>query len=66
MSGPGPAPVYRADLAVPADITGPPAISPPYGSDEHGRPIGVPLIGRCFEDAGRLGLAAALEDRAQA
>lgn len=59
-------PVDQADLTVLANITGLPAISLPYRSDEQGRPIGLQLIGRRFEDAALLSLAAAVEARAEA
>ena len=51
---------YRA--TVPWDLTGSPAISVPFGWSSEGLPIGVQLVGRHFDEATLLRVAAALEE----
>ena len=46
---------------IPADLTGSPAISVPFGWSEDGLPIGVQLIGRHLEEGLLLRVASALE-----
>ena len=46
---------------IPADLTGSPAISVPFGRSEEGLPIGVQLIGRHLDEATVLRAASALE-----
>ena len=46
---------------IPADLTGSPAISVPFGWSPEGLPIGVQLIARHFDEATLLHAAAALE-----
>jgi amidase len=43
------------------NITGQPAISLPLGTTSAGLPVGVQLIGRPFDEAGLLRMAAQLE-----
>ena len=45
----------------PVNVTGQPAIALPAGFDEDGLPVSVQLVGRPFEDAGLVRVAAALE-----
>lgn len=43
--------MYQSDLfTVPANLTGCPAISVPFGEDADGLPIGLQLMGRAFEE----------------
>lgn len=43
--------MYQSDLfTVPANLTGSPAISVPFGEDAEGMPIGIQLMGRAFEE----------------
>ena len=54
------------DLAItpftfPFNITGQPAISLPLGRSADGLPIGVQLVGRLFDEARLIGLAAQIE-----
>ncbi len=46
---------------IPADLTGSPAISVPFGWSQEGLPIGVQLMGRHFDEATVLHAASALE-----
>ena len=46
---------------IPANLTGSPAISVPFGWSQEGLPIGVQLIGRHFDEATVLRAASALE-----
>lgn len=48
-------------FCLPANLTGMPATSIPCGLDERGLPVGLQLMGRCFDDALVLGGAAAAE-----
>lgn len=44
--------MYQSDLfTIPANLTGCPAITVPFGKDEKGLPIGLQLMGRAFEEA---------------
>ena len=53
---------YPADVyTVPANLTGLPAVSLPWGVDRKGLPIGVQLTGRWFEEGRLLQAGAALE-----
>lgn len=52
--------------ALPASLTGLPALSLPYGQDEEGLPIGVQLIGRAFEERRVLEAGLVLEQLAPA
>lgn len=47
--------------ALPANLTGLPALSVPVGLDAHGLPIGVQLIGRPFREAALLEVGLAIE-----
>ena len=49
---------------IPADLTGSPAISVPFGWSKDGLPIGVQLVGRHFDEATLLRVAVALETQA--
>ena len=62
-AGPGPAlPVLQMALLTSIfNITGQPAISLPLGQTGQGLPVGVQLVGRPFDDAGLLRVAAQLE-----
>lgn len=54
--------MYLQDIfTVLANITGHPAISFPYGTDEQGLPIGIQAIGRYFEEETLLQVAGLLE-----
>jgi aspartyl-tRNA(Asn)/glutamyl-tRNA(Gln) amidotransferase subunit A len=56
-----PVPSDVADLTAVANFAGCPAISIPMGIDSAGLPIGLQIIGRAWEDAKVLSLAAAYE-----
>jgi aspartyl-tRNA(Asn)/glutamyl-tRNA(Gln) amidotransferase subunit A len=44
------------------DVMGNPAVSVPMGWNEIGRPLGLQIIGRPFEDFRALGVAAAFQE----
>lgn len=48
-------------LTMPANATGHPAISLPWGTDDRGTPIGLQLVARPMEEAVMLGVAGVLE-----
>ena len=53
-----PVETYHTDICtVPVNIAGLPAISLPCGTDSHGLPIGLQLIGNSFEEATLLNAA---------
>ncbi len=57
--------MYLADImTVPASLAGLPALNVPLGSDEHGLPIGLQLIGRQGDDTTLLEFAKSVEDTA--
>jgi aspartyl-tRNA(Asn)/glutamyl-tRNA(Gln) amidotransferase subunit A len=53
-------------LVAPFNVTGQPALALPYGTDEHGMPLSVQIVGRPYEEAVVLRAAAALEHDALA
>jgi aspartyl-tRNA(Asn)/glutamyl-tRNA(Gln) amidotransferase subunit A len=58
--------MYLNDLfTVPASLTGLPAISLPAGLSADGLPLGLQIIGRAFDEATLLRIAAVLENAAQ-
>ena len=52
-------------ITVPFDLTGSPAISVPMSWSQEGLPIGIQIVGRHFDEATVLHVAAALESVAQ-
>jgi Asp-tRNA(Asn)/Glu-tRNA(Gln) amidotransferase A subunit family amidase len=48
-------------LTMPANATGHPALSLPWGTDNRGTPLGLQLVGRPMEEASILGVAGVLE-----
>ena len=56
---------YKQDICtVTSNLAGLPAISVPYGHDENGMPVGVQLIGKAFDEAFLLQVAAVIEANA--
>jgi aspartyl-tRNA(Asn)/glutamyl-tRNA(Gln) amidotransferase subunit A len=53
--------LWWTPFSYPFNITGQPAISVPCGLDGAGLPVGLQIVGRRFDDAGVLRLAAAYE-----
>lgn len=57
-----PVTLYLNDIfTVPASLAGLPGISVPAGTNSHGLPLGLQLIGRPFDERGLLHIAAVLE-----
>ena len=54
---------HALSATLPADLTGSPAVSVPFGWSQDGVPIGVQLVGRHFDEANLLRAASALEGR---
>ena len=52
---------HALSATLPADLTGSPAVSVPFGWSQNGVPIGVQLVGRHFDEATLLRAASALE-----
>jgi aspartyl-tRNA(Asn)/glutamyl-tRNA(Gln) amidotransferase subunit A len=60
-----PVAMYLNDVfTVPANLAGLPAVSVPAGLSAEGLPLGLQLIGRAFDEAGMLRIAAVLESAA--
>ncbi len=56
-----PVKTYLSDIyTVPANITGLPAVSVPFGKSHDGMPIGVQVMGRAFSEYGILGVGKAI------
>lgn len=59
--------VYKQDICtVTSNLAGLPAVSVPFGSDENDMPVGLQLIGKSFDEALLLQVAAVLETAARA